>query len=240
MNTTPDPKTVREIAREAIRSASQRLELIDAVIARHRAIGDRPASESGELGAWHATYSALCQAVRADMQAASWPDEQPQDERDVEISRLRRLLGIGVDRDQWDAIAEAEGARFEYEQTDDNLVGYLAYRYEDIKAQRHILLREIEDAKAAQDHRGDDATDCPACSAARHRTQRDGDATRLAQIRDRSQRLAEIPFDHHDDANHIVTDLIDSAADVKWLLKQLHQTRTDTAPRQPEDGGDPR
>lgn len=66
------------------------------------------------------------------------------------------------------------------------------------------------------------------------------DALRLAQIRDRSQRLAEIPFDHHDDANHIVTDLIDSAADVKWLIKQLDQTRTDTAPQQPEDGGDPR
>jgi hypothetical protein len=74
---TPDPKTVREIAREAIRSASQRLELIDSVIARHRAIGDRPASGSGELMVWHATYSSLCRAVRVEMRAASWPDEQP-------------------------------------------------------------------------------------------------------------------------------------------------------------------
>lgn len=72
-------------------------------------------------------------------------------ERDDEIVRLRRLLGIGIDREQWDAIAEAEGARFEYDQTDDNLVGYLAYRYEDMKAQRHILLREIEEAHVERD-----------------------------------------------------------------------------------------
>lgn len=69
------------------------------------------------------------------------------DERDA----LARLLGIGADRDQWDATAETEGRRYETEQTGDTIVGYLAYQREDLKAQRHVLLGEIEELRAERD-----------------------------------------------------------------------------------------
>lgn len=109
MTTTPDSKVVREIAREAIRSASRRLELIDGVIARHRAIGDRPASGSGELLAWQAAYSALCKAVRLEMQAAFWSDEQAQDERDAQLADLATELDVA--NDDADAIAGQRAAQ---------------------------------------------------------------------------------------------------------------------------------
>lgn len=51
------------------------------------------------------------------------------------------------------------------------------------------------------------------------------DAARLAQIRDRSHRLAEVPLDTRPGDNCIVTDLIESAGDVKWLLEQLQSVR---------------
>lgn len=61
--------------------------------------------------------------------------------------QMRKLLGVGVDREQWDAIAEAEGRRYEGEQIDDTIVGYLAYSREDMRSQRHVLLDEIQALK---------------------------------------------------------------------------------------------
>lgn len=48
------------------------------------------------------------------------------------------------------------------------------------------------------------------------------DAARLAQIRDRSERLAAIPMETA--AEHrVMRDMIDSIGDVRWLLEQLEQ-----------------
>jgi hypothetical protein len=67
------------------------------------------------------------------------------------LRQLEELLGIGGVPEQWDTIAEAEGRRYEAEQTNDTIVGYLAYRCEDLKAQRHVLLAELREREQERD-----------------------------------------------------------------------------------------
>lgn len=68
-----------------------------------------------------------------------------------ERKQLAKLLGIGIDREQWDAIAETEGRRYESEQTDDTLVGYLAYQRESSRVLSRHLQREVKELEAERD-----------------------------------------------------------------------------------------
>lgn len=153
--TTPDPQLVRDAANR-----------LTAICEHFETYGEWPhnRSDSSDIADLRMVLARLKHLDSArDSAVREWKREHDaadelQRERDVlaarvaeleaERGRLLTLLGMGVDREQWDAIAEAEGQRFEAEQTNDTIVGYLAYRYEDMKAQQHILLREIEDQAA--------------------------------------------------------------------------------------------
>lgn len=52
------------------------------------------------------------------------------------------------------------------------------------------------------------------------------DTTRLAQIRDRSERLAAIPMETSA-SNYVMRDMIDSIGDVRWLLEQVERQRAE-------------
>lgn len=66
----------------------------------------------------------------------------------AELKRRGRLLGIGVDTEQWDVIAEAEGRRYEGEQTNDTIVGYLAYGRENARIARDAQRARNEELEA--------------------------------------------------------------------------------------------
>lgn len=75
MTTTPDPKTVREIARDCVADYIDDARDIAAHVMGHFGMG-----VPGDVYAW-------TDAVRTDLSAAvvSWPNEQPQDERDATV-----------------------------------------------------------------------------------------------------------------------------------------------------------
>ena len=89
MSTTPDPQRVREIAREHIRSGRTD---IGTTVVRH--FGDGVLSDE-EFAGWE--YD-VHQAWQDELRAVSWPDEQPQDERDGEADGVMvYLLADGND-----------------------------------------------------------------------------------------------------------------------------------------------
>jgi hypothetical protein len=69
----------------------------------------------------------------------------------AERDQMAKLLGIGVAREQWDAVAEAEGRRFEGEQINDTLVGYLAYQRESLRALNGFLQSEVKELESERD-----------------------------------------------------------------------------------------
>lgn len=84
MSTTPDPQTVREIARKCLSDHIRRFPEGRRVIVGTyvlKALGDPDLAYND-----HATYQAWCDAVSAEVRAAvpSWPDGQPQDEPDAD------------------------------------------------------------------------------------------------------------------------------------------------------------
>jgi hypothetical protein len=101
VTTTPDPKTVREIAQKHIHDDVNDVGLtiqdhigIDAVLAMDK----------------HA-YGALCSAVREAVRTGTlaWPDEQPQDDGDV---RAVAALAAADDDEQLDRAISELIARF--------------------------------------------------------------------------------------------------------------------------------
>ena len=91
MTTTPDPMIVREIAREIILDCGRNADdigtyvwvRVGADLSKH------------EHGAW---CSAIREAIRTAQIAMSWPDEQPQDERDAESHSAAERVRATLDR----------------------------------------------------------------------------------------------------------------------------------------------
>lgn len=84
MTTTPDPKTVREIAQEVANLALHDAVHVDQWIS---------AVVNGRFGNECSSFRAPLHAAVARRMAVvkpSWPDEQPQDERDARIAELER------------------------------------------------------------------------------------------------------------------------------------------------------
>jgi hypothetical protein len=107
MTEQTDPETVaRDVAREAMRLASQRRDDLDTAISRFGGLGDRPEDPDG-LRAFRIAYSRLYDAARSQMRiaavAVSWPDERlVQDDREITLDELidaahRRRPGFDED-----------------------------------------------------------------------------------------------------------------------------------------------
>ena len=79
----PDPKVVRDVAREAMRLAASRRDDIDVAIRRLGGLGDPPEDREA-LATYRTARGELYAAVRAEMLTAfvniTWPDEQPRGE----------------------------------------------------------------------------------------------------------------------------------------------------------------
>lgn len=92
--TAPDPQTVREIARQAIRSLIA--EQPSAKRYPPRSHIELAMFEHGidhaDLNAWPEVYGAVLTAVGSAQITVSWPDEQPQDERDGDVRAVAALL----------------------------------------------------------------------------------------------------------------------------------------------------
>ena len=76
MNTAPDPRLVREIAREATQRAARRRDHIGSVLSEHAIMDEILAS--GDRSAYRRWYNAIKAETQAAAITVSWPDEQPE------------------------------------------------------------------------------------------------------------------------------------------------------------------
>jgi hypothetical protein len=110
---SPDPKIVREIAREALKMAARHRgrDYRPAAIVKSGILGDRPMGAPGDASlAWANAYSNLSQAVGAEMRIAivtvtvSWPDEQqPADVVTAEQQQDGAAEDVAAFLDIWEA-----------------------------------------------------------------------------------------------------------------------------------------
>lgn len=92
MTTTPDPKTVRELARKFLLDDGLTADELGYVVYSHTG-----------YGVGHEEFQAWRDAIDADVQeatvtkVASWPDEQSQNERDAQLADLATELDAAND-----------------------------------------------------------------------------------------------------------------------------------------------
>jgi len=163
--TTPDPQTVREIARKFLTDPDLSADELDYVVRSY--IGYVSGAE----------HTAWRDAVRADAgeatvtTTASWPDEQPAAEQAGGWARHAvELLTAVVDPEcNSDSYGNCATHGVLVLEAGAQCPHALARAF--LAGSRAHLGAMAAEQDGDEDHRGDDASNCPACSANRHQAQ---------------------------------------------------------------------